>query len=81
MTLNEYSALPEAERYITLWGKGVIVAQRECGTFTAFLYQLFSFYVELYCEQITDKIIMLRSFSDTDSLEPYLEDIDVSNVC
>ena len=39
------------------------------------LYSLNDFYVELWYDQLSNKIIKIRSFKSTNPLDPYLDDI------
>lgn len=41
------------------------------------LFQLESFYVEVYYERKTQKVELIKSFDDMDQLDPYLRKIDV----
>ena len=41
------------------------------------LFQLEAFYIEVYYERRSQKVELLKSFEDTDELEPYLRKIDI----
>jgi len=42
------------------------------------LFRFTDFYVELFCNEGNDELITIRAFDDATSLEPYLEEIDIS---
>ena len=58
--------------------KGVCVSDRTTDTFTVLLFQLESFYIEIYFNKECDEIIWIKGFDSVDELEPYLESIDIS---
>jgi hypothetical protein len=45
-----------------------------------YLFQLESFYVELFYDGKTDQVVMTHTFQITDLLDPYLEAIDLSGL-
>lgn len=58
--------------------KGIFLAARQTKFASVKLYQLEDFYVELYHDKRLACISIVNSFSSTDRLQPYLEQIDVS---
>jgi hypothetical protein len=44
------------------------------------LYAFLDYYVEVFRGQENNKIIMIQAFDDTECLEPYLEQIDISEL-
>ena len=78
MTLYEFNALSEDEKAAVLWSKGDFVTERKENNFNILLYQVQSFYVEVFYSGNENKISRLRSFSSTEQLEPYLNNIDIS---
>lgn len=79
MTLYEFNALDEEVKLRRLLLSGACVRSRKEGDTNVFLYQLFSFYVERYSYRSEGKS-MFRTFSNVDQLEPYLQEIDISNL-
>ena len=53
------------------------VVERKENNFSILLYQLQSFYVEVFYFGKENKISRLRSFSSLNQLEPYLNNIDI----
>lgn len=78
MTQDEFSILPDTKQATALLERGVFVTERTYKNFTIFLYQVDSFYVEVYHNTRFNVMQGMRSFEADDTLEPYLEDIDIS---
>lgn len=78
MTLDEFTLLNETGQAETLLERGTFVANRLYKNFSIFLYQLDSFYVEVYHNLRFDIMQGMRCFEDDDALQPYLESIDIS---
>ena len=70
MTLYQFNALSEDEKAAVLWSKKDFVGDRMENNFSILLYQVWSFYVELYYNGKEIKISRLPSFSSTEQLEP-----------
>lgn len=80
MTLYEYILLrPEEQANIT-WKYGAFIAVADKGPLKVLLYQINSFYVEVYYNCELGKIEEFRSFDSTDQLDPYLAAIDLSEL-
>ena len=77
MTLYKFNVLTENEKTAIVWSKGDFVIERKENNFNILLYQVQSFYVEVFYSGNKNKISRLRSFSSTDQLKPYLGKIDV----
>lgn len=78
MTLDEFTLLDEAEQAGALIDHGIFIAERTYKNFDIFLYQVGSFYVEIYHNLNFNMMQGMRSFEDSEALEPYLEAIDIS---
>lgn len=74
MTLYQFNQLDEMEQQEAIW-EGVLIADREDGEHKILLYQIDSFYVEVFYHQEYNVIRRYRSFSSTEQLAPYLEKI------
>lgn len=59
---------------------GAYLANRFIEGFRILLFQLEGFYVELFYHPETNEIAWARSFDSTDELEPYLQNINVSDL-
>jgi hypothetical protein len=80
MTLYEYMLLRPEEQASYTWKHGAFIAVADKGSLKVLLYQLGSFYVEVYYNCELGKIEEFRSFDSTDLLAPYLAAIDLSEL-
>ncbi len=80
MELYEFNVLTKDEKTALVWSKGDYVADRKERDCFILLYQVFSFYVEIWYVTAENKINKLRSFNSTNQLQPYLEVIDISGI-
>lgn len=80
MKLSEFVLLPEDQKVCILWREAKIIAERKERTYNVFLYQVYSFYVEVWHSGNLMNNYKLRSFSTTEELEPYLEKINISEL-
>jgi hypothetical protein len=67
--------MDELEQQEALWDKGVHIDERQESPYRIILYQLDSFYVEVFYHMEHNHIHRFRSFSSTDQLQPYLNKI------
>ncbi len=77
MTLYQFNDLDEMEQAEAVWD-AVFVADREDEEHKILLYQIDSFYVEVYYHSEYNVIRRFRSFSSTDQLQPYLDKIKLN---
>lgn len=80
MTLKEYKALQLDEQASLLCKRGVSIAERKVGPYLIVLFQVEGFYVEVFYDKKTYQLVKLVSFYNTTLLEPYLADIDISDL-
>jgi hypothetical protein len=80
MTMYDFQLLPEQQQIETLYKVGVYIGKRREGVSIILLYQLESFYVEVVYRKYRSHIKQLHCFDSTESLDPYLEQIDVENL-
>ncbi|MFL5742313.1 MAG: hypothetical protein ACJ75B_18960 [Flavisolibacter sp.] len=81
MTISEFSHMDEANQAQALIERGVFLAERLYKNFIIFLYQVDNFYVEIYHNLRFNVIQGMISFEDEEVLQPYLESIDISQLC
>lgn len=81
MTLSQFSQLNEFQQTYMLKKRGVLLTDRmEKGT-KVFLYQVDSFYIELFHDMdhiLNNSLRILKTFEDTEQLDCYLSRIDIS---
>lgn len=80
MTDRIYTTTTEIERARALWEKGVLLAERAEGYHTKKLYQLHDIYVEVIWHTHFNVALKVTTFSDTESLDPYLEEISLEGL-
>jgi len=77
MTLYEFNLLDEMEQAEAVW-EGVHIGEREDEEHKILLYQIDSFYVEVFYHKEYNVIRRFRSFASMEQLEPYLGKMDLS---
>lgn len=77
MTLYQFNALNDTNQAEAIW-EGTFLAHREVGVFRILLYQIDSFYVEVYYQKEKNVLSHFRSFTTTRLLQPYLDQIDLN---
>jgi hypothetical protein len=80
MTLFDFQLLPEGEKLGVLYEEGVYIGKRKAGKLAALMFQLDSFYVEVFYRHYRRHVERIRCSSCTAFLEPYLEQIDVMHL-
>lgn len=80
MTLYQFNDLDELEQHEALWEHGVMIGDMTDGEHKIILYQIFSFYVELYYHIEYNVLRKLRSFSDTECLDAYISQFNLNSL-
>lgn len=80
MTFQQFRSLPKDVQRNVVKHQGVFLFGRTGVGVNVLLYQVESFYVEIYFDEKMSQAIELRCFNDTKYLEPYLRMVDVSEV-
>jgi hypothetical protein len=80
MMMHDFQLLPEQEQINVLYQCAVYVGKRKDTFSIILLYQLESFYVEVYYRKYRSHVRHLHCFESTELLDPYLEQIDVENL-
>jgi hypothetical protein len=80
MTLQEFKHLKHNNKTETIWEKGEHIASRIDGVYSVTLWQLGLFYVEIYFDILHSRITAFESFENLQRLEPYLKQIDISDL-
>jgi hypothetical protein len=77
MTLFEFQMLEEPEQVSVLYEEGVYIGKRIVNRTVVLLYQVDSFYAELFYKSYRRYIAHIKCSESTSLLDPYLEQIDV----
>ena len=80
MTLQQFNGLEEILQAGILWKRGVHIATRDDEVYQYLLYQLDSFYVEVLYHVEFEVIHRLKTFIDDSNLEPYLENVNITDL-
>ena len=80
MTLPEFKLMDYEKQVDLLHKEGVYVGKRKIFSQTVMLFQLHTFYVEVYYRVYRKVIDHLNSTASTQILDPYLEQINVEEV-
>ena len=74
-SLYEFNILPDGEKADNVWEHGKFITNRVVEGHVINLYSINGFYVEIWYDQPNNKIIKIRSFTHTNPLDPYLDNI------
>ena len=77
MTLIEFRLLSESDQQEAIYKHGTYIGKRKHGRFPVLLYQLDSFYIEIYYICYRKTIDHMYSFSSTALIDPYLPQINI----
>lgn len=77
LRLDEFQQLTEELQLNLLHKDGVYVGKRKSAEKTVILFQLYSFYVEVYYKKYRKEIDNMITSAETEILQPYLDQIDV----
>ena len=78
MLIHEFKYEDKTTKIDLLLHHGVYLAWRPNGDFALLLFQIHSFYVEVYWDVEEQRIGYIRAFSSVDQLAPYLPAVDIS---
>jgi len=77
MTLKQFRSSSKYVQQQMIKHQGAFLFERRSLDWNILLFQLESFYVEVYYERKSQQVELLKSFDDMDELDPYLRKIDV----
>lgn len=80
MNIYQYHQLEEKNQLDALDQSGVLIAEREAAFCRIKLYQVENFYVEIYHHTHFNVVVNINSFTNTDCLTPYLENINIDSL-
>ena len=76
----KFNSVEEIEQHRQIWENGVLIAERKVSYYTIYLYQVESFYIEVYYHSHFNVITKVRRFSNTSLLQPYLQNISIDSL-
>lgn len=77
---SEFELLSEEKRLDILQKDGVYIGKREVEDQKVILYQLYTFYVEVYFEEYRKKVNKMIVSDKIEILQPYLDQIKVKGI-
>ena len=80
MKRHQFTTIEEVREAHDLLKSGALVAERKQGFYKIQLYQLSSFYLEVYRHAHFNVIIKVNRFTNTAYLEPFLKEIDLTSL-
>ena len=80
MNIREFKYQEKINKKKLLASRGVFLSKREDGVFSIFLFQMVNFYVEMFYDNEEEEIGYIRAFQSVNELNPYLEQIDISEI-
>jgi hypothetical protein len=80
MTVWDFQLLPQQKQVEILYRDGVYIGKHKAASSIILLFQLDSFYVEVFYRKYRSHIKLLHCFDSTEHLDPYLEQIDVEDL-
>ena len=80
MTLSQFNKLSIEEQQKAVLINGVFLAERKDPPLRMMLYDMGSFYVEVFFLSRYNKVAWFNAFQSTKKLEPYLQKIDVNSI-
>ena len=79
MSENQFNRLSEDEQSDVISKKGVLISVRKTDEHRVLLYQIQGFYAEVFYHP-TNNAIKIKSFSSTENLQPYLNQISLNGL-
>lgn len=80
MTNHQFNQLEKNEQRLRLLTEGTFLDERSTVRHDVMLYELDGFYIEAYFVKNTNKAAFFKTFTDTNLLEPYLEQMDIQDL-
>jgi hypothetical protein len=80
MRLEEFYTLDHDKQFLITFSSGIFLSDRKQDECSIRLFQVDDFYVEIVSLTVSGKVLMIKSFKDDDRLEPYLAQIDISDL-
>jgi hypothetical protein len=80
LTEKNFTALPLPLQKAVVKQKGTFLCERISKNFVVYLFELNTFYVEVFYNRDKARVIWIHTFHNPDLLEPYLEAIDLSGL-
>jgi hypothetical protein len=80
MLLQEFKYETKQTKKQLILDYGVYIANKVKDQYILLLYQLDSFYAEVYYDYEEEQVGYIRTFNSTEELKPYLQSIDITPI-
>ncbi len=80
MNLVKFNSISQDKQLDVTMTLGVLLIECRRFNFTLRLFQIQKFYIEVYSTEESGEVIAINAFEDIDSLDSYLEQIDISKL-
>lgn len=77
---RQYISTKDIEQSRTLWERGVLLLEKSDGYEKKMLYQMYDLYIEVTWHTHFNVIKKVRTFTSTNDIEPFLEEIDIKSL-
>ncbi len=77
INIKHFRNLSFLEKFLVLWDEGVYLARFVGKSHLVNLFRLGGFFVEVYYNKKNEDILYINTFEDTESLDKYLDQIDL----
>lgn len=77
LTSSAFDSLAQADQEALIAAEGIYIAVRQEPEFIIRLYQLGTFYAELFYHRVSQHPVCIRSFTGTARLDPYVNGLDL----
>jgi len=81
MKLKDFKILDREDQLHCIEERAILLGYRDSGVYTVALFQLEGFYIELFYDIIKLEYKRIKLFEDTALLDPYMELIDITELC
>lgn len=81
MKMKDFKILQPDEQMDIIEKKGAFLDHRTSGSYSIALFQIDGFYVELFFHVIKLIYKKIRIFENTTLLDPYINSIDITDLC
>jgi murein L,D-transpeptidase YafK len=80
MTIQQFRATSQYVQKSMIKLHGTFLLKRKTAETYAYLFQVDGFYAEVFFNEHNGNILEIKAFDNTDELEPYLDEVDISEV-
>jgi hypothetical protein len=80
LSIFEFALLEDLDKRRYIFAQGTFLMSRKAEKFTAHLYELPGFYVEIFVDNLYRSSVWYRSFNEPSLLDPYVNNIRLNDL-